>query len=318
MPEYIPFSEEQKIRANNADIVDFLRSQGEEVTRSGHEWRWKRHDSLTISGSRWYQHSAEQGGNAVSFVRKFWNLSYPEAVTMLLNGERGSELRQTTPKPERLKATFVLPEANGNMRRVYAYLMKQRFIDADIISHFAKAKTLYEDARHHNAVFVGTDESGVPRHAHKRSTLTIGRSPSGSEPYRGNVESSNPKYSFRHIGTGNRLFVFEAPIDLLSFITLYKKEWRNHSYLTLCGVSDQAVFQTLKSNPHIRQVDLCLDNDEPGLAAISRISEKLKQAGYDQVSRLLSQSKDWNADLIAERGAAEQSREPVMAMTMGP
>ena len=312
MSEYIPFSEEQKIRANNVDIVDFLRSQGEEVVRSGHEWRWKRHDSLTINGSRWYQHSAEQGGNAVSFVRRFWNLSYPEAVTMLLSGERGAELQQATPKQERPKAPFALPEANGNMRRVYAYLMKQRYIDADVISHFAKAKTLYEDARHHNAVFVGTDENGVARHAHKRSTLTIG------EPYRGNVESSDPKYSFRHIGHSDRLYVYEAPIDLLSFITLYKKDWQDHSYLALCGVSDQAVFQTLQSIPHIRQVNLCLDNDGPGLAASNRISEKLKQTGYDQASRLLSHYKDFNADLVAERSASEQTQEPVLSMSMGP
>jgi hypothetical protein len=312
MPNYIPFSEEQKIRANNADIVDFLRAQGEEVTRSGHEYRWKRHDSVTIDGGRWYQHSAEQGGNAVSFVRKFWELSYPEAVTMLLNGERGAALSQAEPQREREKIPFTLPEANGNMRRVYAYLMKQRCIDADVISHFARAKTLYEDAQHHNAVFVGCDENGVPRHAHKRSTLTVG------DPYRGNVASSDPKYSFRHIGQSDRLFVFEAPIDLLSFITLYKKDWQSHSYLSLCGVADQALFQTLESNPQLRQISLCLDNYRPGQAANQRITEKLRQTGYDQISCLLSCAKDWNADLVAERSAPEQSQESVIAMAMGP
>jgi hypothetical protein len=312
MSQYIPFSEEQKIRASNADIVDFLRAQGEEVTRSGHEYRWKRHDSVTIDGGRWYQHSAEQGGNAVSFVRKFWDLSYPEAVTMLLNGERGAAFSQAEPRREREKIPFALPETNSTMRRVYAYLMKQRCIDADVISHFAKANTLYEDAQRHNAVFVGCDENGVPRHAHKRSTLTVG------DPYRGNAASSDPKYSFRHIGQSDRLFVFEAPIDLLSFITIYKKDWQTHSYLALCGVADQALFQTLESNPQLRQISLCLDNDGPGLAASQRITEKLRQTGYDQVSRLSSCSKDWNADLVAERSAPEQEQEPNMAMAMGP
>ncbi len=313
MAQYIPFSEEQKIRANNADIVNFLRAQGEEVVRAGREYRWKRHDSVTVSGGRWYQHSAGRGGNAVSFVQTFWKLSYPEAVTMLLNGERGVALTQTEPQREREQVPFALPEANGNMRRVYAYLMKQRYIDADIISHFAKAKTLYEDVQHHNAVFVGTDESGVARHAHKRSTLSVGKA------YRGNVAGSDPKFSFRHIGISDRIYVFEAPIDMLSFITLHKKmDWKKHSYLALCGVANQALFQTLASNPHIRCVGLCLDNDGPGLAASNRISEKLIQAGYNEVSRLLSVTKDWNADLVAECAVPGQTQEPVMAMALGP
>ena len=122
-----------------------------------------------------------------------------------------------------------------------AHLIKQRCIDADVITHFAKAKTLYEDAQYHNAVFVGMDEDGVPRHAHKRSTLTVG------EPYRGNVQSGDPKYSFRHIGTGDRLYVFEAPIDLLSFITMHKKDWQSHSYLALCGVTEHALMHTLET-----------------------------------------------------------------------
>jgi len=204
LAQYIPFTEEQKIQAANVDLVHFLRAQGEEVIRSGHEWRWKRHDSVTVDGSNWYQHSAERGGNAVSFVQKFHNLSYPDAVTLLLDGERGMGFAQADPKQERTKAPFVLPEANNNMRRVYAYLMKQRCIDADVISHFAKAKTLYEDAQYHNAVFVGSDENGAPRHAHKRSTLTIG------EPYRGNVAGSDSRYGFSHIGINDRLYVFEV------------------------------------------------------------------------------------------------------------
>jgi hypothetical protein len=155
------------------------------------------------------------------------------------------------------------------MRRVYAYLMKQRCIDADIISHFARAKTLYEDAQHHNAVFVGCDESGVPRHAHKRSTLTIGT------PYRGNVASSDPKYSFHHIGGSNRLYVFEAPVDMLSFLTMHPNNWQRHSHVALCGVSPQAMFWMMEQNIEIQEVALCLDNDAAGIAASKRIAERL-------------------------------------------
>ena len=324
MSKYIHFTDEQKIRANNVDLVDFLRSQGEEVIRSGHEYRWKRHDSVTISGNRWFRHSAEEGGLAINFVQTFYNISFPDAVTMLMGGERGAEfcqtgsIRQTDQKQERPRKPFALPLAHDNNRREYAYLTKQRCIDPNVISHFVRTKTLYEDSAYHNAVFVGLDENGVPRHAHKKSTLTIGRSPSGSQSFRANVESSNSRYGFCHIGHSNRLYVFEAPIDLLSFITLYKKDWQEHSYLTLNGVSEHALLQTLDTYPRLRTPVLCLDNDPAGIAAINRITDKLKQMGYDDTSHLPSACKDWNEQLQQECGMVQHVQEPRFAIGLSP
>ena len=96
---------------------------------------------------------------------------------------------------------FKLPEANSNMHRVFAYLIKQRFISPDIISHFAKQHTLYEDKQHHNAVFVGLDENGVPRQASKRSTNSFGKT------FRITCEGSDTRYSFSHFGKSEKLFV---------------------------------------------------------------------------------------------------------------
>ena len=184
MSQYIPFTDEQKNRANSVDLADFLRSQGEEITRAGHDWRWTRHDSVTIRGNQWFQHSANKGGLAIDFVRKFYNMNFPEAVTMLLNDKHGAGFAPAEKKVPLPAKPFKLPEAGSGMRRVFAYLIKHRCIDRDVVRHFAKAGTLFEDAKYHNAVFVGQDENGVPRHAHKRSTYTVGQS------YRGNVEGS--------------------------------------------------------------------------------------------------------------------------------
>ena len=51
------YTQEQIDRANQADLVSFLQSQGEQLTRAGNEYRWKRHDSLTVRGNKWYRHS---------------------------------------------------------------------------------------------------------------------------------------------------------------------------------------------------------------------------------------------------------------------
>ncbi|MDL2233031.1 toprim domain-containing protein, partial [Ruminococcaceae bacterium OttesenSCG-928-L11] len=99
-----------------------------------------------------------------------------------------------------------------------------------------------------------------------------------------------------------------APIDLLSFISLYKKDWQEHGYLTLNGVSDKAILHKLECYPHLQTPILCLDNDSTGTTATNRISEKLKQLGYDNVSQLLPVYKDWNLELQYERAIL---REPV-------
>ena len=51
------YTEEQIARANQTDLVSFLNEQGEQLVKSGREYRWKKHDSVTISGNRWYRHS---------------------------------------------------------------------------------------------------------------------------------------------------------------------------------------------------------------------------------------------------------------------
>ena len=185
------------------------------------------------------------------------------------------------------------------MRRVYAYLVKSRLIDREVVSFFAKQKLLYESCEkfrdgtkeYRNAVFVGFDENGISRHAHKRGLYTEGKG------FKGNVDGGLPQYSFHYNGTDNMLFVFEAPIDMLSYITLHPQNWQNHSYVALCGVGGQALMKMLELNPNIQEVSFCLDNDEAGHKASERLKNQLAESGC-QCRRLISQEKDWNEDLV--------------------
>jgi hypothetical protein len=295
---YIHFTDEQKERANSVDLVDFLQRQGEQLVRSGREWRWKRHDSVTVRGCQWFRHSRKEGGRAIDFVQEFYNMSFPEAVQWLLGSESGVEWNQISKSAPPPKKDFALPEANPDMRRVFAYLIKQRFIDREVLSQFTHEKLIYEDKEYHNAVFVGLDENDVPRHAHKRGTYTHG------DVYKGNVEGSDPKYSFHRIGRSAVLYVFEAPVDMLSFITLYPKAWKDHSYVALDGVAEHAMLQQLKLNPHLKSIVLCLDHDEAGIEAAWRLKDILLEQGYDDICVMQSQHKDWNEDLKARHGAS--------------
>lgn len=227
-------------------------------------------------------------------------------MTLLLGGEGGVEWNQTHKSAPPPRKPFALPKASHDMRRVYAYLIKQRCINREIITHFARAKMLYESCEpskdkskeYHNAVFVGCDEDGVPKHAHKRGIYTMGVG------YRGNVEGCDPRCSFHHIGTGETLYVFEAPIDMLSFITLCPEDWRQNSYIALDGVAEHAMLYQLALNPHLRKVALCLDHDEAGIEAAGRLTEILQAQGYMRVSVLQPEYKDWNECLKAKKGVA--------------
>lgn len=288
IPQYIPFTQAQKEQAAATDLEAFLQSRGEKLLRSGREKRLASDHSVTVRGGEWYDHAEQRGGNAISFLRRYYNMSFPDAVQALLGGDfKPPEQEQPEPKP------FALPEANSDMRRVFAYLTKTRGIDSKIISAFAHERLLYEDSKYHNAVFVGVDENGVARHAHVRSTNSQGKT------FRINIEGSDPRYSFHHIGTNGNLLVFEAPIDLLSHISMYPHDWQENSYVACCGTSIQPVLKTLERMPQADNVLLCMDNDEAGQKTNRRMAEQLEAEGLTVIPQI-PKMKDWNDDLLAQ------------------
>ena len=269
------YTQEQIDRANQADLVLFLQSQGEPLERAGQEYRWKRHDSLTVRGNKWYRHSVSRGGGPIDFVMEFFGKSFTEAVE-LLTGEKGAAPPQDSPQ-------FRLPSRSPDNRTARNYLTAARRIDEDVTGFFFASGDIYEDAAHHNAVFVGRDEDGIPRYAHSKGT---------AGNFRLDVKGSDKAFNFCYRGEGERLFVFEAPIDLLSFLCLFKKEWQKQSYLSLGGVGEKALLRFLSDRPNIKIVYLCLDSDEAGNDACSRLV-KLIPEGYT-VHRLIPLFKDWN------------------------
>ena len=300
---YIPFTDEQKQLANSVDLAEYLRVRGEKLERVGREHKLiycdssGRHDSITLRGSTWFDHKNQVGGGAIKFMQEFYDMDFQTAVQELL-GQRVTPLSHSPPKvsAKEEKKEFRLPQANTNMHRVYAYLIKQRFIAPDIISYFAKQHTLYEEKEHHNAVFVGVDENGVPRQAHKRSTNSYGNS------FRITCQGSDTRYSFAHFGKSSRLYVFEAPIDMMSFLTLYSKDWQQHSYIAMNGVYENAVLTALKNHSNLREIVLCVDNDEGGIEAVDRLRDILHENGYPNVKRLAPEFKDWNECLKSQNG----------------
>ena len=255
MSRYVEFSEEEINRAAHTEIKSILESQGEKVLRSGSEWMWEGNQSVKFRGHVFYDHATGDKGTAIDFLCTFYRMRFPDAVNTLIGKEyNGVELMRSTVKPKP-KSVFTLPMQSRNMKRVYAYLMPERCIDQDIISFFVHNRSLYESANTHNAVFVGYDATGKARAAHQRGTLS-------DRPYRGDVDGSEKDYFFNYYGGSDRVYVFEAPIDLMSFICLHKEKiWQKHNYIALGGLSDRALARFLLEHPNIKQLVFCLDND---------------------------------------------------------
>ena len=277
------YTQAQIDRANAANLEVFLRAQGETLVRSGKEYRWKAHDSLTVCGNKWFRHSQSKGGFPVDFVMEFYGKSFPEAVQML-TGEPGEAQPEADPAHS---PAFRLPLRNITNANILNYLTQERKLSPSLVSFFIAAGDIYEDAVHHNVVFVGRDADGHPRYASNRGI---------NEKFRQDAAGAEKAFGFAHRGTDKQLLVFEAPIDLLSFIELFPKNWQQHNYLSLGGVSGKALRQFLSERPDVERVFLCLDADKAGEDACKRLAGLLPDTV--SVTRIQPCMKDWNDVLV--------------------
>ena len=277
------YTQAQIDKANAVNLEKFLRAQGETLVRSGKEYRWKAHDSLTVCGNKWFRHSQSKGGFPVDFVMEFYGKSFPEAVQML-TGEPGEVQPEADPAPS---PAFRLPLRNVTNANILNYLTQERKLSPSLVNFFIAAGDIYENAAHHNVVFVGRDADGHPRYASSRGIR---------EKFRQDAAGAEKAFGFAHRGTDKQLLVFEAPIDLLSFIELFPKNWQQHNYLSLGGVSGKALQQFLSERPDVERVFLCLDADKAGEDACKRLMALLPDTV--SVTRIQPCMKDWNDVLV--------------------
>lgn len=290
------FSDEQIERANRVDVVDYVKSLGYEMERSGNWYKAKGQGGLYFNrpANTWHWQTQDVGGSgAISLCMKLEDKTWKDAVKTLL-GEEMNEIRHAAdwkPEPETPKE-FKLPPQNDTYRHVFAYLIKTRGIDEGIIKSMVDKKLIYENTQK-SCVFVGRDAEGEARHASVRSTNTSGKA------FKQDVTGSQKQFSFSLSGTSGTLNVCEAPIDVLSYMTLQKMHGldMNDSYLALGGVSDKALERFLEEYPDIEKIRVCTDNDLAGEGAASRIYEKYHE--LCKVTRHRPSHKDFNEDLVS-------------------
>ena len=270
--------------ANETDLPDLLSSLGYHVKPVGRYFTTMEMDSLRIKNRRvWFRYSAGKGGNAITFLRHFHGFSFPEAVGYLLAFNCCFQpIQRSRLPPERERPVFVLPPPHSDNKRVCAYL-RARGINQSVIERFIKGGLLYEEAEHHSCVFVGRDRAGKPVFAAKRGTL-------GN--YKGDVAGSDKETGFclPCDSAIDRVYVFESPVDMMSWFTLYGPA----NAVALCGLYEGPLNTYLRENPGIERISLCLDSDGRGRTASAKIDARFQARGYDAQEIFPPSGKDWN------------------------
>ena len=319
------YTQEQIDKANQTNLEEFLQQKGEHLRKTGSESAliYKdstgEHDSISVRRNRWYDHKNMRGGYPLKFMQEFYGMNFRAAMKELLHGEepalgrkKNNENEKSVRQPEKAavqenqeriacpseKSEFILPEKDNNMKRLFAYLLQTRFLSKDVVKSFVAQKILYQEKEHGNIVFVGKDKEGTPKSACKKSTAEQAKS------FRLTVTGSDCRYGFCWRGDSSKLYVFEAAIDLMSFITLKNDEWKEDSFLALDGLSPKPLLQFLEEQKNIHEIFLCLDYDAAGIEACDKLKDILIEKGYEaeKVKREYPLYKDWNEQLKAEHG----------------
>ena len=302
-------------QAREMDLLLYLqRYEPEELVHfSGNTYCTRTHDSLKISQGMWYWWSQGFGGrSALDYLVKVKEIPFRQAVEMILgrrtDGARGS-VRSRIEQKKIEKQAFVLPPRHADNRRVFAYLSRSRGIDAEIINHCIKAGQLYEDAKHHNCVFVGYDGE-TPKYAMLRGTLT-------DSAFVGEVAGSDKRFTFtipRQLGERPSVCLFESAIDAMSYLSILKmqgQDWRQAASLSMGGIYrpregkeiqiPPPLEHYLEITPGVKKLILCLDNDEAGRGASQALKERLGKQ-YEVVDNPPDHGKDYNEKLQQMKG----------------
>lgn len=283
--------------ANLVNLPEFLESQGFSLKKVGKEYVLTEHDSLHIKDNKfgergkWFQFSADEGGNNIQFVQKFMGLDFISAVELLSdeNAISTKAYYHSEPETEPPEKREIAVHDSKDITRMTSYLHVVRGLSAGSIARLITEGKLSQEEKTGNAVFKIFDENGLLVGAEKVGT-------SGGK-FKSIEKGSAIGYGFE-MAKGNPVnaYFFESAIDAVSFADLHP-ELDNYRLISMAGVKPSVVEETMKRYAvQPENIYICTDNDKAG----NKFAEKLI-AQYPAMKRVTPQgAKDWN-DILQGR-----------------
>lgn len=287
------YSKEDIERAKQVSTIDFIADKyGTSFIRQGSYFRCKDEDmsSLIVKSDCkvwWWNSHNLNGKNAIDWLMKVEGRTFTEAVSDIIGKQIGSadiEIDSTRSKNRReFTGSYEdIPKKyyDRSYKAAADYLQNVRGISKNVIDTLIGRGKIYQDT-HYNVVFANLDDQGKIKYWCLRGTHT-------DKKFTKNMSGSNNPYYGYEIDSTNgsdTLYVFEAPIDLLSHCTIAeikfgKNSWQNQNRLALCGVNDSALESYLARHTGIKTIKFCLDNDKAGITATEKLCKKYYDLGY--------------------------------------
>lgn len=297
----LPINNDLIRQARQTNLAEYLLRRGEPLKKDGRgRYKHAEYDSLVFTQNAFYWNSqGDLHGNAIDFLMMFYKMDFKTALNELTGSNLSikKELAPATklkqvPVSTNISSTFSLPQLADNMRRTFAYLIKTRKIDSEIVQHLTKNKKLFQDQRG-NIVFPWLNEKQEIVGAELNGTLTDKR-------FKGIVTDSQYGYGFSVkfslFQMHNNIYFFESAIDLLSFWTLHKGETRGMMLVSMAGLKKEVIEGYLRRSERPLNVHLCVDTDDAGKAFAEAVQAQIK-AEYIPVPK----GKDWNEYLQIQK-----------------
>lgn len=268
-------SKEEINKAKNVSIVDYCVQEKIPLVGKGNDYYLEEHDSLRISRKEnlfhWF--SRNTGGDVIDFVQAYQGLSFGDAVKKL-NGASYEVVNQIGEQPREPFRYYYRPQYDTT--EIRNYLIDERKINKDIVESLLKHKFIeqvahkdYETGEYSPALsykwgkcgqVVGATIQGL-----KEVPLQFGKR--GKE--KRIVKNSEQHFGFNvTLGKPERMYVFESPVDLMSYWSL-NKNMTNCMLVEMEGVKPRTVanfvqYCRLAKGVSPTEVYLGVDNDRAG------------------------------------------------------
>lgn len=269
-------------QAKQVSIIDLAVNNGVEVTDVSSRYaRGVKHDSLMFDKQKntfsWF--SQDKNGDTINFMQEYLGVAdFNEAVKQILDGQEKNNYHNVDNEPIKREPFQYYFKNNESITEVRKYLYEERGIDNDIITALNHKGLLQQDMNQ-RAIFVW-GRQGAPAGATVQGTQVdydkFGKR--GTAKFIG--KNSQQDFGFNvSIGKPNKLMLFEAPIDLLSYWSEHK-ELRDTMLFSMDGLKERTVYNAMnymyvaKNSLPTEGVFLGVDNDAAGHKFMDKFEQK--------------------------------------------
>lgn len=287
-------------------------------------YRLKDHDSLIIDTKTkpydiFFWNSRGHGGNLFHFLKYYEGMSGRDAIEFLKRNEFNLSKKAKTHHFTEPKRKIYQPEKWRGTKYPHAvkdYLVNTRKLNPNLVDGLLKSG-LVRELYNGDALFVWYDHQMKEVGADVQGTR-INHQKFGKRGTRKHVAGgSKSRFGF-HFSVNNgkaptRLYIFESPIDALSFAQMHGKEYPGQQrFLSLNGSASKSKTITNFIGEMGRQnipseIHMCLDTDEAGYHGVLEAKEQydylqlLNIPKLDKMKFVVDQPpmkyKDWNEQL---------------------